>query len=170
MTSDQDSKSLPMTGIEVMKDLEIDAIKVLYLGSEKKLLPIYPKDPTWLKIWMTSLSEPPEVNLSRCMYLKSDVENFKLSCKELWYDLQKQKRDATAPSAAKYIKLQRLEGVSDDIIAFELHNPKGSFKLTHKKVAIALGLDKELNADQHDAIKKQGQRACDKGKALLHKK
>jgi hypothetical protein len=153
-----------------MKELCIDAQKVLYLGHEGILKTYSPPNMGQKNYQLYMNSSSPEDYLFKLVYRKSDVENFKLNYNELWEALQKQKRDATASSVNDYIGQQRLAGVFNEIIAFELHNPKGSFRLTYKEVAIALGLDKGLNADQHDAIKKQGQRACDKGKALLHKK
>jgi len=48
MTSNQDPKqnklSVPMTGIEVMNDLSLDAKQMFHLVREGVLLPYYPKD------------------------------------------------------------------------------------------------------------------------------
>jgi hypothetical protein len=203
MISNQDTEGkehpIPMTGIEVMQDLEIDAIKLLYLGSQKILLPISPKEPIWLSLFMNSRTDPPEVSLSRCIYQKPDVEDFKLKHKELWEGLKKQKRDAldtpkqaepispesetnrgdkkkderfggdNVPSTTDYIKRRGIEGASIDLIAYELHDPKGQFKLSHLNVAKELGLNEGLNEKQFAAIKQRGKRACDKGKSFLKK-
>jgi hypothetical protein len=69
-----------------------------------------------------------------------------------------------------YIQRRRTEGIKDEVIAFELHDTDGQFKLSHLNVAKALGLDEGLNEKQYDAIKQRGKRAWDKGKALFKKK
>jgi hypothetical protein len=68
-----------------------------------------------------------------------------------------------------YIEKRRTEGIKDEIIAVELHDEKGNFKLSYLETARELGFDKNLNATQIDAIKHRGMRACNKGKALLQK-
>jgi hypothetical protein len=74
-----------------------------------------------------------------------------------------------AVSPSDYIMRRREEGVNVGIIAFELHDESGNFKLSYLETARALGFDKDLHASQIDAIKQRGRRACEKGKALLQK-
>jgi hypothetical protein len=74
-----------------------------------------------------------------------------------------------AVSPSDYIMRRREEGVNVEIIAFELHDETGNFKLSYLETARKLGFDKDLHANQIDAIKQRGRRACDKGKALLQK-
>jgi hypothetical protein len=82
---------------------------------------------------------------------------------------------APAPSAiqiesvADYITRQREAGVNEDLIAWELYNKKGSFRLTNLNVARALGLDTGYNSTQIPAIKQRAQRARERGMALLQK-
>ncbi|MFA5181072.1 MAG: hypothetical protein WC405_07100 [Syntrophales bacterium] len=70
-------------------------------------------------------------------------------------------------SVVDYITRRRSEDTKDEMIAYELHDEKGSFQLTYVEVAHELGLDKGLNKDQHAARKQRGKRACDKGKDML---
>ena len=74
-----------------------------------------------------------------------------------------------AKSVADYIRERREEGVNAEIIAFELHDETGNFKLSYLETARKLGFDKDLHANQIDAIKQRGRRACEKGKYLLQK-
>ena len=74
-----------------------------------------------------------------------------------------------AVSPSDYIMRRREEGVNVEIIAFELHDETGNFKLSYLQTARELGFDKDLHANQIDAIKQRGRRACEKGKALLQK-
>jgi hypothetical protein len=70
-------------------------------------------------------------------------------------------------SADDYIQQRRTEGAKNEMIAFELYDKKGHFKLTYIKIARKLGLDKDLHENQFDALKQRGKRTCDKGKAML---
>lgn len=74
-----------------------------------------------------------------------------------------------AISPSDYIMRRREEGANVEIIAFELHDETGKFKLSYLETARALGFDKDLHANQIDAIKQRGRRACEKGKVLLQK-
>ena len=74
-----------------------------------------------------------------------------------------------AESVVDYIKKRREEGAEIEIIAFELHDETGNFKLSYLETARELGFDKNLQANQIDAIKQRSRRACEKGKALLQK-
>lgn len=74
-----------------------------------------------------------------------------------------------AVSPSDYIMRRREEGVNVEIIAFELHDETGNFKLSYLQTARELGFDKDLHANQIDAIKQRGRRACEKGKAILQK-
>lgn len=77
------------------------------------------------------------------------------------------KEAAFQESVGDYVRRLRAEGKKDEIIALELHNPGGKFKLTYYKLVLALELDEGLNKTQHDAIKQRGKRMCEKGKNLL---
>ena len=66
-----------------------------------------------------------------------------------------------------YIKGRRKEGVDDDIIAYELHNPKGTYRLTYLEVTRALGKNENSNESQVLALKKRGERACKQGEKKL---
>jgi hypothetical protein len=83
---------------------------------------------------------------------------------------EKQPEPETTPQKVDvndYIKGQRDINIQEKIIAWELHNPGGAFRLTHLAVARALGLGNDLNEKQIDALKQRGKRACDKGKVML---
>lgn len=66
-----------------------------------------------------------------------------------------------------YIQRRRSEGEQDEIIAVELHDKKNHHKLTYIEIARKFGLDKDLQMNQFDALKKRGQRFCDDGKKIL---
>jgi len=80
---------------------------------------------------------------------------------------------APAPVVAKspddHIKQRKAEGAKVDEIAFELRDQKGSFNLTYLAIGRKLGLDKDLQPDQIDTIKKRAERACIRGRAMLTK-
>ena len=182
MVSNEDrnekKQAIPLTGIEVMNDLQIDAHKLLYLAKESLLLPCYPKDPMWLALQMNSRLDPPEDTLSRWTYLKPVVDEFKLNYKDLWNELRKQKTSAIdSPDhtnleannpldAVTYIEQRRGEGIHQDIIAAELHDNGFPYKLSYSKIARLLGLGHDLNEGQFDALKQRGRRACEKGRAM----
>jgi hypothetical protein len=96
MTSSEDSNQkipvLPLTGIEVMNDLSIDATKVLYLAHEDLLKPYIPTGLTkrYFMLCMNSHCDSPESFLSSWMYRESDVEEFKLKHKDFLEELRKQ--------------------------------------------------------------------------------
>lgn len=205
MTSNQDPKqnklSIPMTGIEVMNDLSLDATSVLFLAYKGLLKPFIPPvlNPMWMEFCMSSRDNPPEDNVPQFMYWKTDVEEFKLSHKDYWEELRQQKANANdhpkmttpilpqsgtnlgdkmqkgrlegdnPPSAADYINRRRKEGVKDEILASELHDQGGRFKLSYADVARALDLTEGLNKDQHAALKQRGKRLCERGRAILQK-
>lgn len=203
MTSNQHPKqnrlSIPMTGIEVMKDLFLAANQMFHLVREGVLLPCDPKDLFRLNLEMNSIYDSPETTLSRWTYQKSDVEEFKLSHKDYWEELRQQKANANdhpqmtalilpqsgtnlgdkirkgkfegdnPPNVTEYISQRRREGVKEEVLAVELHDSKGHFKLSYADVARELNLTEGLNKDQHDAIKQRGKRICDKGKTIMQK-
>jgi hypothetical protein len=102
MTSNQDDKQkeleIPMTGIEVMNYLSLDTIRMFHFAEERILLPHNQKDPLWIKLKARSRCDPPEHTLSRWIYLKSDVEDFKLKHKDLLEGVRQQKAFGLAES------------------------------------------------------------------------
>ena len=94
MVSNEDrnekKQAIPLTGIEVMNDLQIDARKLLFLAHENILKPYIPAGMTkqYIMFCMTSSSNPPESFLSRWMYRKSEVEEFKSKNEDLWNELR----------------------------------------------------------------------------------
>jgi len=122
MSSDPENKRkkqyIPMTGIEVMNDLKIDAIKIFWLVREGLLLPIYPTDPMRIKLEMSSRSEQPEFYLSRWVYRKSDVEEFKLKHKdcleELWQEKAASQKQGP-PDSAYFGKIGKKGGKKSKI-------------------------------------------------------
>jgi len=68
------------------------------------------------------------------------------------------------PDVEKIIADQRAAGIPEEVIAVELYDKK---KLSLLKIARQLGLAKDLNNSQIDAMKKRAQRAVDKGRKIL---
>jgi hypothetical protein len=103
MTSNHDSKKkeldIPMTGIEVMNDLSLDAIYMLNLAYKGLLVPFIPPhlNTKWIELCMSSRDDKQE-HLSRWRYRKSDVEEFKLKHKDFLEELRKQKATPLAES------------------------------------------------------------------------
>jgi hypothetical protein len=75
--------------------------------------------------------------------------------------------EATPQTVENYIDARRAGGIHDHIIAFELYNKQGNFRLTNLEIARSLGLSKGLNETQFKALKQRAQRARMKGKRLL---
>jgi len=76
---------------------------------------------------------------------------------------------ATTESLNHYIQRRRREKTPEEIIAFELKDKKGSFKQSYLEIARNLGLNKDLQPNQIDALKQRARRACIKGKSMLAK-
>ena len=70
-------------------------------------------------------------------------------------------------SPGEYVKRRRNEGVRDEIIACELHNQQGNFKLTYIQLVHELSQDGDLNEKQFQARKKRGERLCQRGRKIL---
>ncbi|MBU4449597.1 MAG: hypothetical protein KKD99_13505 [Proteobacteria bacterium] len=195
MSSNQDAKqkelAIPMTAIEVMNDLSIDAIYLLDLAYKGLLVPFIPPvlNTQWIMFYMNSRTESPERYLSRWRYRKSDVEEFKIKHKNSLEELRlSHGRYPTAPepqndtvpipaapvpvvtkSVDDYIKQRIDEGAEVREIACELCDKEGIFKLTYLEICRKLDLGKDLQADQIGAMKKRAERACKRGKAMLVK-
>jgi len=111
MTLNQDDNQkeleITMTGIQVMNDLSIDAINIFYIAKKGILLPDYPKKSIWFKFQPNPRFESLEGILSQWIYLKSDVEAFKLNNKKYLEEMRQQKAnselliEADSKSAAK---------------------------------------------------------------------
>jgi hypothetical protein len=194
MSSNQDAKqkdlAIPMTAIEVMSDLSIEAIYLLNLAYNGLLVPFIPPglSTTWIMHYMNSRIESPEYYVSRWRYRKSDVEEFKIKHKDSLEKLRlSHGRYPTAPepqsdtaiptapmpvvakSVDDHIKQRKAEHAEIEIIAFELRDQNGSFKRTYLEICRKLNLGKDLQPGQIDAMKKRAERACIKGKAMLAK-
>ena len=108
MSVDQDEKQkeipITMNGLEVMNYLSLDQQKLCFLAKEEHLVPYAGIHPSWFKLLINSPDE-----LSRrspkWLYLKSDVESFKLNNKEYLEELRPQKTsvlsDPQKPSKPK---------------------------------------------------------------------
>lgn len=73
-----------------------------------------------------------------------------------------------AISPSDHIMRRREEGVNVNIIALELHDRTGNFQLTYLEICRKLDLGKGIHLSI-DALKKRGERACIRGKAMLTK-
>lgn len=82
-------------------------------------------------------------------------------------DFKEEAEEQGTPDVSDYVKSRSAKGAHQDIIAYELHDPKGEFKLTYAQVARELGLGKDIQENQFDARKKRGERACKRGKKIL---
>lgn len=80
---------------------------------------------------------------------------------------KKLSKDMSVPD---YIKKRQAEKISDNIIAWELNNPSGPFRMTHLQVARAFKLGEGLNESQIETLKKRGERFCKQGKGLAKMK
>jgi len=74
------------------------------------------------------------------------------------------------PSVPDYIERRRTDGEIDEVIAVELYDRKGNFKLSYAQIVSALGLATGLQKNQHAALKQRGRRLCEKGEAILKKR
>ena len=87
---DEKKRTIPLTGIEVMNNLQIDARKLLYLAHEDILKPFIPEkiDKRYIMLCMNARLSPPESFCSGWMYRKSEVEEFKSKNEDLWNELR----------------------------------------------------------------------------------
>ena len=94
MTFNQDDKrkEIPITmkGIEVMNYLSLDPQKLCLLAKEGYLVPYAGIHPSWFKLLIGSPDELKR-RFPAWLYLKSDVESFKLKNKEYLEEERKQK-------------------------------------------------------------------------------
>ena len=74
-----------------------------------------------------------------------------------------------AISPDDHIKKRKAEGAKVEVIAVELYDKKGSFKLTDLVICRKLDLGKNLNQNQIKTMKQRGRRARKKGEAMLAK-
>lgn len=97
-------------------------------------------------------AKPLKVNLNNILgfiYPGNEVEGFLESGKE---------------SIEDYVRRRRAEGIRDELIACELHDQIG---FSHADVARILGLDTDLNTEQHAAVKQRGARKVKEGRKML---
>lgn len=95
MTSNQDNKQeeipIPMTGIEVMNELSLDAHMMIYLASKGKLIPFRPAiHESYMKLLTNCCYDTAIDKVTDWRYRKSDVEEFKLKHKDFLEKLRKQ--------------------------------------------------------------------------------
>lgn len=122
---------------------------------------------TFLK---TYLKEGP---FNRFLFRSRYIDTFEKQYKSVIEELKKRsahvdnghgrdvkKKQASVPD---YIQQRRTDGATDEVIARELHDENGNFKLSHADVARAFGLAADLNKNQHAALKQRGKRLCEKG-------
>ena len=173
------------------KQLLIDAIpestraaeeKEYLAGWEEALIELERKDKRkqllkeneWLK--RQNPNNISEMDQKRNILKEQEAELAKIDGNQTEDDRERsdeQNRDADnkqTVSISDYIKQRRTDGEKDEIIAHELHDKNGNFKLTYANIATEFGLDNGLNNGQFDARKQRGKRFCEKGKAMLEKK
>ena len=103
------------------------------------------------------------------MHYMSVIEELKKRSAHIIGDGHSQDVDKKQPSVPDYIQQRRTGGVTEDVIATELYDRNGNFKLSYAQTAAALGLTAGLNKNQHEALKQRGKRLCEKGEAVLKK-
>lgn len=126
----------------------------------------------------TYLREGP---FNRFLFRSWHIETFEKHYKSVIEELKKRSAhiidnghgrdvDKKQPSVPDYIQQRRTDGATDEVIAFELYDRSGNFKLSYAHVASALGLAAGLQKNQHEALKQRGKRLCEKGEAVFLKK
>jgi len=191
MTSNQDDKQkeykTTMNGKQVMKYLSLDAVKMFYLFHKGLLVPVYPKKSKWFTFQPNPRFDSLEDILSQWLYLKSDVEEFKLrNEKSLEEEEQQLKSIALAESQTpseedqivdqgtnkktkepvspdEYIKKSRTEGIPTEEIVYKLRE-RGMTNLNIGR-KLELGCDKSKN--ERAALKTRVQRLYEKVKKQI---
>jgi hypothetical protein len=126
----------------------------------------------------TYLREGP---INRFLFRPRDIDAFEMRYKSAIEELKKRSApiidnehgrdvDKKQPSVPDYIQQRRTDGEKDEVIAIELHDKNGDFKLSYLNIARAFGLEVGLHKDQHEALKQRGKRLCEKGEAVLKKR
>jgi hypothetical protein len=92
LNQDEKQKEIPITmnGTEVMNYLSLDPQKLCLLAKEGDLVPYAGQHPSWFKLLIGNLDELKR-RFPDWLYLKSDVESFKLKNKEYLEGERKQK-------------------------------------------------------------------------------
>ena len=97
MTSNQDNKQkeipITMNGNEVMNYLSLDPQKLCFLAKEGYLVPHSGIHPSWFKLLIGNLDELKR-RLPNWLYLKSDVEAFKLNNQKYLEEVRQQKANS----------------------------------------------------------------------------
>lgn len=101
------------------------------------------------------------------MHYMSVIEELKQRSAHIIEDGHGQNVDKKQPSVPDYIQQRRTDGATNEVIAFELYDRNGNFKLSYAQIARALGLAADLKKNQHEALKQRGKRLSDKGEAIL---
>jgi len=126
----------------------------------------------------TYLREGP---FNRFLFRSCNIDTFEKQYKSVIEELKKRSAhiidngygrdvDKKQPSVPDYIQQRRTDGEKDEVIAIELHDRNGDFKLSYLNIARAFGLEVGLHKDQHEALKQRGKRLCEKGEAVLKKR
>jgi hypothetical protein len=126
----------------------------------------------------TYLKEGP---FNRFLFRSRYIDTFEKQYKSVIEELKKQsvsKEDPGAdedvdkkqPSVPDYIQQRRTDGAADKVIALELYDKNGNFKLSYAHVGSALGLAAGLQKNQHQALKQRGKRLCEKADTVFLKK
>jgi hypothetical protein len=144
---------------------------MIALRKEEKLPKIFWDDPECCESISFSLNdkiEPRRLAIERAVtfrYAAADVDKYFDNKDKQSHPLAVKINQVL--SVPDYIKQRKTEGAKKEMIAAELYDKKGNFKLTYIKIARELGLDKDIQPNQYDALKHRGKRACDKGKTML---
>jgi hypothetical protein len=110
--------------------------------------------------------------LSECFFLRDQVDDIEKNMSAFLKkkQIQEAKLGGDNPPSITdigYIQKRRAEGVHDAIIAYELRDKDGPFKLTYLNMARVMGLANSYQSGQIDAIKKCGQRLYKKGEKMV---
>lgn len=107
--------------------------------------------------------------LSECLFLRDQVDEIEINMPAFLKQKQVQeaKLGVDNPTDIDYIQKRRAEGAHDVIIAYELCDKDGPFKLTYLNMARILGIANNYQPEQIDAIKKSGERLYKKGERMV---
>jgi hypothetical protein len=190
MPEEKKELPIPITGIQLMEELSLDAHMMIYLASEGILMPFRPIiHESYMKLLMGCNYDTAIDKVTDWRYRKADIEHFKLNYKDYFEELRlshglnptaPEPQSDTAPipaapvpvvakSVDNHIKQRKAEGAKIEEIVVELYDKKGIFKLTYLEISRKLDLGKDLQPDQIDTMKKRAERACIRGKDMLAK-